>query len=192
MNHLTSYGSGPDHGVASPLPFGGVPLPHLLNLNRVARSAARGVRQTMRRIHTSIVLGMTVLIGCATRDRGVPPPLQSTFPVVSSQAFSAVIDPRLVNFANSWTPTEEQVLLAEPKVQAFVLSRRPGLCSTLSRYLRHYSGWTVNGQKALRIQFFDTQHFSTDELARPLEVMDGDGVTYFVVSFDLASGTCSF
>ena len=42
---LTSNGSGPDHGVASPMLFVGNPLPHLLNLNRVARSAARGVRR---------------------------------------------------------------------------------------------------------------------------------------------------
>ena len=40
---LTSNGSGPDHGVASPLPSVGFPLLHLLNLNNVARSAARGV-----------------------------------------------------------------------------------------------------------------------------------------------------
>ena len=41
---LTSNDSGPDHGVASPMPFEGVPLLHSLNLNPVARSAARGVR----------------------------------------------------------------------------------------------------------------------------------------------------
>ena len=41
---LTSNGSGPDHGVASPLPFEGIPLLQSLNLNPVARSAARGVR----------------------------------------------------------------------------------------------------------------------------------------------------
>ena len=43
---LTSNGSGPDHVVASPLPSVGFPLLHLLNLNRVARSAARGVRHS--------------------------------------------------------------------------------------------------------------------------------------------------
>ena len=42
---LTSNDSGPVHGVASPMPFVGNPLPPLLNLNRVARSAARGVRR---------------------------------------------------------------------------------------------------------------------------------------------------
>jgi hypothetical protein len=41
---LTSYVTGPDDGVASPLPFGGVPLLRWLNLNPVARSGARGVR----------------------------------------------------------------------------------------------------------------------------------------------------
>jgi hypothetical protein len=40
---LTSSVTGPDDGVASPLPFGGVPLLHLLKLNSVARSGARGV-----------------------------------------------------------------------------------------------------------------------------------------------------
>jgi len=42
---LTSNGSGPDHGVASPLPSAGVPLLHSRSLNLFARSAARGVRR---------------------------------------------------------------------------------------------------------------------------------------------------
>jgi hypothetical protein len=41
---LTSSATGPDDGVASPLPFAGVSLFHLPNLNSVARSGARGVR----------------------------------------------------------------------------------------------------------------------------------------------------
>ena len=41
---LTSSDSGPVHRVASPLPSVGFPLLHLLNVNSVARSAARGVR----------------------------------------------------------------------------------------------------------------------------------------------------
>jgi len=48
---LTSSDSGPDHGVASPMPFAGVPLLHSLNLNPVARSAARGVRCLELNIH---------------------------------------------------------------------------------------------------------------------------------------------
>jgi hypothetical protein len=43
---LTSSVTGPADGVASPKPFGGFPLRHLLNLNSVARSGARGVRWT--------------------------------------------------------------------------------------------------------------------------------------------------
>ena len=42
---LTSNDSGPDHGVASPLPFVGFPLLHSRNFNHFARSAARGVRR---------------------------------------------------------------------------------------------------------------------------------------------------
>jgi hypothetical protein len=39
----TSSVTGPDDGVASPMPFGGFPMLHLLNSNSVARSGARGV-----------------------------------------------------------------------------------------------------------------------------------------------------
>ena len=42
---LTSNVTGPDDGVASPMPFGGYPLLHSLNLNSVARPGARGVRK---------------------------------------------------------------------------------------------------------------------------------------------------
>jgi len=103
-----------------------------------------------------------------------------------------MIVPRLVNFADSWTPTCDDVLLAEPTVQACVLSHRPRIRGTLSKYVRHYSGWTVNGRRMLRIQFFDTRHFRAEQLAQPGEVVDGDGETYFVVSFDAESGNCSF
>ena len=48
---LTSNGSGPDQGVASPVPSVGFPLLHLLNLNHVARSAARGVRWPADALH---------------------------------------------------------------------------------------------------------------------------------------------
>jgi hypothetical protein len=41
----TSYVTGPVHGVASPLPFVGVPMLPWLNMNSVARPGARGVRQ---------------------------------------------------------------------------------------------------------------------------------------------------
>ena len=41
---LTSSATGPDDGVASPVPFVGVPMLHMSNLNLLARSGARGVR----------------------------------------------------------------------------------------------------------------------------------------------------
>jgi len=43
-SRLTSYVTGPDDGVASPVPFGVNPMLHQSNLNTVARSGARGVR----------------------------------------------------------------------------------------------------------------------------------------------------
>jgi hypothetical protein len=146
----------------------------------------------MGRLQLTIALCALTTVSCATGRLGSPPSLQSSLPVVSSQAFSAVIVPRLVNFADSWTPTEQEVLLAEPKVQACVLAQRHGLRSTLWLFVRHYSGWTVDGRRTLRVQFYDSRHFKAEELAHPSEVVDGDGATYFVVSFDIGSGRCAF
>ena len=46
---LTSSVTGPVHGVASPMAFEGSPMLHLLSLNLVARSGARGVRHGKQR-----------------------------------------------------------------------------------------------------------------------------------------------
>jgi hypothetical protein len=146
----------------------------------------------MRRFLFAIELFVLSATGCATGGERNPPSTQASLPVVSGQAFSARIVPRFVNFAESWTPTEQEVLLAEVKVQECVLSQHRGLRSTLARYVRHYSGWTVDGRRSLRIQFFDTRHFSAEQLSHTCEVVDGDGESYFVVSFDIESGTCSF
>src|SRR5688500_6602799 len=108
----------------------------------------------MRRLQFPIALWARGFIGCATGGPVDPLSAGASLPVVTSQAFSAMIVPRLVNFAGSWTPTEGDVLLAEPRVQGCVLSQRRGLRSTLSRYVRHYSGWTVDGGRTLRVQFF--------------------------------------
>jgi hypothetical protein len=146
----------------------------------------------MESLRFTLALGAVLFLGCATAGRSSPPRLKSSLPVVTSQAFTAVIDPRLVNFPDSWTPTEEEVLLAEPKVQSCVLAQRPGLQSSLRLYVRHYSGWTVEGRRTLRVQFFDSRSFRADQLSEMSEVVDGDGQTYFVMSFDIDSGKCSF
>jgi hypothetical protein len=146
----------------------------------------------MKCLQFTFALCVVLVAGCATAGRGNPPRLESSLPVVSSQAFTAVIDSRLVNLPDSWTPTEEQVLLAEPKVQSCVLAQRRGLQATLSLYVRHYSGWTVDRRRTLRVQFFDSRVFRADRLAEMSEVLDGDGQTYFVISFDIDSGQCSF
>jgi len=55
---LTSSVTGPDDGVASPLPFGGFPMLPWLNLNSVARSGARGVsRLSPAPIHSEVTFG---------------------------------------------------------------------------------------------------------------------------------------
>ncbi|SRR6266699_824046 len=146
----------------------------------------------MRSLHLIIACCAVVFIGCATGGPGRSRSEDPLPPIVSSQAFAGIIVPRLVNFVDSWTPTQEQVVLAESKVQQCVLSHRRGLRSTLSRYFRQYAGWTVDGRKVLDIGFFDTRHYRVDRLRQPLAVCDGDGETYFLVTFDLESQTCSF
>ena len=148
-----------------------------------------GSSQDMGRLHLPVILSVVGAISCATA-RHNPPRLQSSLPLVSSQAFTAVIDPRFVHFPNSWTPSEEDVLLAEPKVQACVLKERGHLRSTLPLFVRHYQGWTADGRRTLRVQFFDTRIFK--ELGEAREVVHGDGQAYFVVTFDLAAERCSF
>jgi hypothetical protein len=146
----------------------------------------------MKSLQFTLALSAVLFVGCATAGRSSPPRLQSPLPVISSQAYTAVIDSRLVNFPNSWTPTHEDVLVAEPQVQSCVLAQRPRLKASLPLYVRHYSGWTVEGRRTLRVQFFDSRSFRADELAKMIEVVDGDGETYFVVSFDIDSGKCSY
>ena len=51
---LTSNGTGPDDGVASPMPFAGVPLLHLLSLKSVARSGARSLSIPLRQVLSEI------------------------------------------------------------------------------------------------------------------------------------------
>jgi outer membrane protein assembly factor BamE (lipoprotein component of BamABCDE complex) len=113
-------------------------------------------------------------------------------PRVNGGGFSGVIIPRFVNLPESWTPGATQVLASEPKVQQCVASHRRNLRSALPRYFRHYSGTTVNGELALRIQFFDTRHYRAEDLSHAMEVMDAEGDDYFVVVYGLQTERCSF
>jgi hypothetical protein len=80
---LTSSATGPADGVASPLPFAGVPLLHLLRLNSVARSGARGVRCLMKIMASAqsrqiAVLAVSILLaGCCTKTLVLSEPLSS-------------------------------------------------------------------------------------------------------------------
>jgi len=142
-------------------------------------------------LNLTTALCVVSAFSCATGRRTPPRVQSSSLQVISSQAFTAVIDPRFVNLPNSWMPSEEEVRLAEAKVQACVLAARGSLRSTLPLFVRHYQGWTADGRRTLRVQFFDSRHFSAKTLANASEVLDGDPQTYFVVTFDLASEKCS-
>jgi len=80
---LTSYVTGPDDGVASPMPFEGSPMLHSLRLNSVARSGARGVRvlkMLYRASALTIRSGLILLLlsgtGCASAWSHSEPPNQ--------------------------------------------------------------------------------------------------------------------
>jgi len=141
-------------------------------------------------------LGLScVVLACRVAsggDSGTPPSLDLPLPTISGQQFTGLIVPRLVNFDDSWTPTEAQVVAAEPNVQRYVVSQCPKLRSTLSAWFRQYSGITKSGNRMLRIDFFDTRHFPLDTLRHPLTVCDGDGDSTLVVVCGLEDGICSW
>jgi len=132
-------------------------------------------------------------LGCATVNANQPSstPAVETLTRVNGVGFSGFLIPRLVNFAESWTPEATQVVIAEPKVQQCVVAHRRNLRSALPRFFRHYSGTTVNGEPALYIQFFDTRHYRAKDLNQPMVVLDGNGEDHFIVVYGLQSEKCS-
>src|SRR3989442_282181 len=100
-----------------------------------------------------------VLLRCASSRAGSFSSEPPMLPMIAGQGFTGIIVPRLVNFADSWTPTDPQVRNMEPRLQECILSKRRRLRSSLPRFFRQYSGVTVAGKQALRVDLFDTRHF---------------------------------
>jgi hypothetical protein len=111
-----------------------------------------------------------------------------SLPVVAGLNFTAVLVPAAIHVDGSWTP----VLEVEPKIQACVLAQRHDLRRTLSRYLRQYSGTTVQDRQVLNIQFFDSRSHSVKKLKQhAVIVLDDPGDGYFSVDYEPQSGKCS-
>jgi hypothetical protein len=144
-------------------------------------------------IRSLIVLWcVTAVVGCASATGGRPSSIGEPLLTITGDGFSGAIVPRFVHFPESWEPEQGLVAAAEPKVQQCVVARHPALRSVLNRYFRHYGGTTRDGERVLRVQFFDTNHYRANDLKHALEVVDGAGDDYFVVVYNLQTGQCSF
>jgi len=146
----------------------------------------------MNKRHFTVLFFALALDGCATSGSSGPTTVDQQLPIISGQAFSGIIAPRAVNFPDSWTPTDDQVVQAEPTIQGCVLAEYPRLRSTLVRYFRQYSGDRVDGRKVLHVGFFDTRHYRVGALRQPVIVVDGGGEHHFQLTFDLESEQCAF
>jgi hypothetical protein len=99
--HLTSSATGPDDGVASPMPSVGGPMLHLLKSNSVARSGARGVRPKVRQMNRCVCcLVALALIGWCSSCTC------STIPAASSSASSY---DKAVSVIPLWDPSDKLV-----------------------------------------------------------------------------------
>jgi hypothetical protein len=123
-------------------------------------------------------------LGCASARSASASANHDDPAIVTGAGFTAMICP--------WPSkvTADQVRIAEPAIQACVLSRRPDLSARLHRYARQYSSLTSN---QLHVSFFDTRYHPLKELQAvcSLTLIDDGGDDYFEVVFDLDSGTCA-
>jgi hypothetical protein len=94
-----------------------------------------------------------------------------------------------------WTPTEEDVLLLEQKLPAFLqensasFRRQPPVWEELSSYKRQYAGVVLNEKKIIYGNFFCT-NTGIDWKKDWVFVLDG-GDCFFQLQFEIASGNFS-
>ena len=93
-----------------------------------------------------------------------------------------------------WTPTKEDVLKAEEKLEPYLTRlaprQSPDLGKKLVQYRRQYVGIFYNGYKYLYMNFFCHNFKADDWKNSPVIVMDG-GDCFFRLWYDIASGTFS-
>ena len=93
-----------------------------------------------------------------------------------------------------WTPSKEDVLNAEEKLEPYLTQlapqQSPDLGKKLVQYGRQYVGMLYNGHKYLYMSFFCHTFEADDWKSSPVIVEDG-GDCFFRVWYDIASGTFS-
>lgn len=124
----------------------------------------------------------------------------TTIPVPGTQSviFPAELVPwYLVPESVPWTPSTEQVLVAERGLQAFLatatMEYRPGapqrIAARLHHYARQYFGVSAAGRRLLYINCFPANSFS-DWRTKEVYVDDG-GEAFFQLLYDPESGEFS-
>jgi hypothetical protein len=132
------------------------------------------------------VSALPVLAACATIRAADAPPL----PVIEGDRFKGIIVPASNVIAGSWTPTDEQVFIAEPKLQECVVDAHRVSRIDLPRHFRQYSGETMGERRMLSVQFFDLRFHKLDTVRRPVIVVDGTGDTHFTAEYDFDAERC--
>ena len=97
------------------------------------------------------------------------------------------------DFGGYWTPTEEDVLSLEEKLDTFLrqnsesFRRQPPVWEQLDNYKRQYVGIMIKGKPVIYGNFFCTDT-GTDWKSEWIFVLDG-GDCFFQLQFDIESGT---
>lgn len=98
-----------------------------------------------------------------------------------------------VEFSGTWTPSRDDVLELEKRIQAYLKQTAPDESesgwSNLAKYRRQYAGVLQQGRRVIYANFFCRTH-ETDWTTQRVEVDDG-GACYFQVLYDPGSAAFS-
>ena len=143
------------------------------------------------RLLIAALLSTTGICSCVTAGTGAQPSANSQLPTLSGDSFSGVIVPAGHFVTGAWTPSEADVLRAEPTIQRCIVAQRHDLRRTLSRFVRQYSGDTLEGRRVLRVDLFDPRYHPIKNLRQAVTVVDASGDDYFMVEYVLESEKCT-
>ncbi len=151
-----------------------------------------------------VVVLATLLCGCVTSPPSpprAPTPIPSMamqaepLPLVSGVSFQAVIVPS--NFGvtaaappSAWTPTPQDVTMAEGGVQRCMAARCEKNERPLSRYVRQYYGQYRDQRKMLLVRFIDLASFPGLDWRRRAIVIFDAPISFMELLYDTQTGDC--
>ena len=175
----------------------------LFGLVAGAAAAERSVGQTEASMtwRCSLILLVTVLAGCAasappadisTESVGIPSIQPEKLPLVTGVSFQAVIFPIGSGEAPhaGWTPTTDDIAVAEPGVQRCMDTECSKCKRPLSRYYRQYFGLIRDQRRILVIRLFDASSFpDLDWRRKSIYIFDAP-FSFAELRYDMQAGTC--